>query len=89
MYHARMTNTGTEHADTVRRAIAANARAERARAGLSQKQVADRMRVRGYHWHPQTVGLVERNERQVWADELIALAEVLGADPYALWRVPA
>jgi hypothetical protein len=72
----------------VRRAIATNIRAERARTGLSQKQVADAMRDRGYHWHPQTVGLVERDERQVWADELIALAEVLGAAPDALWRVP-
>lgn len=47
------------------------------------------MRDRGYRtWHGQTVGLVERSERQVWADELIALAEVLNTDPGLLWRLP-
>jgi len=75
--------------DEVTAAIAANIRAERARAGLSQKQVADRMRKRGFvTWHPQTVGQVERRERQVWTAEVYALAEVLGADPETLWRVP-
>jgi transcriptional regulator with XRE-family HTH domain len=73
----------------VTEAIAANIRAERARAGLSQKQVADGMRERGHAtWHPQTVGAVERGERQVWAAEVYALAGVLGADPETLWRVP-
>ena len=83
-----MSDTDIERFAAVRGAIAANIRAERARTRLSQKQVADAMRERGYHWHPQTAGLAERGERQVWADELIALAEVLGAAPDALWRVP-
>jgi len=74
----------------VRLSIAANIRAERARRRLSQKQVADGMRHLGYgNWHPQTVGAVERCERYVQADELIALAEVLDTAPDALWRVPA
>ncbi len=72
----------------VRLAVASNIRAERARAQLSQQKVAAGMRERGCRWHFQTVGAVERNERPVAAEELIALAEVLGADPDVLWRVP-
>jgi transcriptional regulator with XRE-family HTH domain len=73
----------------VRLSIAANIRAERARRRLSQQQVADGMRHLGYgNWYQQTVGAVERCDRYVQADELIALAEVLNTAPDALWRVP-
>jgi len=72
----------------VRAAIAANIRAERARARLSQQAVADGMRDYGYiSWYPQTAGQVERGSRPVHADELIALAGVLGTAPDTLWRV--
>jgi transcriptional regulator with XRE-family HTH domain len=59
----------------------ANIRAERARANLTQASVARRMRQLGYAWHPQTVGLVERNERPLLADELAALALCLETRP--------
>jgi transcriptional regulator with XRE-family HTH domain len=72
----------------IRLAIAANIRAERARASLSQQDVADAMRQRGFaYWRQQTTGATERGERRVTADELVALAAVLGIAPEALWRV--
>ena len=83
-----MADTGAGRYVTVRLSIAANIRAERARRRLSQRQVADAMRHLGYdNWHQQTVGAVERGERYVQADELIALAEVLDTAPDVLWRV--
>lgn len=79
----------TDDAAAIQHAIAANIRAERARARLSQKDVAGAMRERGYaYWHQQTAGAAERGERRVTADELIVLAGVLGIEPEALWRVP-
>jgi transcriptional regulator with XRE-family HTH domain len=74
--------------NAVRDAVASNIRAARARAQLSQTQVAEGMREHGCKWHFQTVGAVERSKRPVAAEELIALADVLGAAPDALWRVP-
>jgi len=71
-----------------REAVASNIRAARARAQLSQTQVAEGMREHGCKWHFQTVGAVERSKRPVAAEELHALAEVLGSDPETLWRVP-
>jgi transcriptional regulator with XRE-family HTH domain len=74
----------------VRLAIAANIRAERARARLSQQDVADAMRQRGFaYWRQQTTGATERGERRVTADELVALADVLGTTPETLWRLPS
>jgi len=73
----------------IQRAIAANIRAERARARLSQQSVADAMQQRGFtYWHQQTTGATERGERRITADELTALAGVLGTAPETLWRVP-
>lgn len=84
-----MTDTNAERHVDARLSIAASIRAERARRQLSQKQVADGMRQLGYdNWYQQTVGAVERCVRQVWADELIALASVLGTPPETLWRQP-
>jgi transcriptional regulator with XRE-family HTH domain len=74
---------------TIQRVIAANIRAERARARLSQQEVADAMSERGFtYWRQQTAGATERGERRVTADELTALAGVFGAPPEILWRVP-
>jgi transcriptional regulator with XRE-family HTH domain len=84
-----MPDTNADRYVRVRMAIAANIRAERARRRLSQQQVADGMRLLGYgNWYQQTAGAVERGDRDVQADELIALAEVLNAAPDVLWRVP-
>jgi len=79
----------TDRSAGVRLAIAGNIRAERARARLSQQQVADTMNDHGYRtWHKQTVSDLEGGKRTVAADELITLAEVLGTTPETLWRVP-
>jgi hypothetical protein len=61
----------------IARLASANIRAARARLGITQAQVARRMRQLGYGWYPQTCGLVERTQRPLLADELAALALVL------------
>ncbi|HEY2088258.1 MAG TPA: helix-turn-helix transcriptional regulator [Mycobacterium sp.] len=73
----------------IQRAIAANVRAERARARLSQEDVAGGMRERGFgYWRQQTTGATERGERRITADELVALAAVLQVSTEALLEVP-
>lgn len=85
--------------------IAANIRAARARLGITQAVVAQRMKTLGFSWYAQTCGAVERNERPLGADELTALALVLetttdvlalappGAGPWVVFpsgqRIPA
>ena len=67
----------------------ANLRAARARCGLTQENVATRMNMLGHHWYKQTVGLVERDQRPLLADELMALALVLETTPELLYLPPA
>lgn len=55
-------------------AIAANIRAERARANIGQQELAERMEALGWKWVRQTVGQVEGGTRRATADELIGLA---------------
>ena len=62
-----------------------NIRAQRARTGLTQAELATRMNMLGYAWYKQTVGLVERNQRPLLADELSALALCLGTTPDELY----
>jgi len=69
--------------------LAANVRAARARADLTQSAVAKRMRQLGARWHFQTVGAVERGERPLSAYEVPALACVLGITPDVLYLPPA
>jgi transcriptional regulator with XRE-family HTH domain len=57
--------------------IAANVRAARARAEITQTTLARRMRRLGARWHFQTVGAVERGERPVSLYEAAALALAL------------
>lgn len=65
--------------------LAANFRAARARRGLSQEAVAARMRALGYgKWRYQTVGVVEKGERRLTAEEIMALAWVLETSIQAL-----
>lgn len=71
-----------------RRTIAANVRAERARAGLSQQEVADRMTQLGYTWFGQTVGMVERAERRLQVEEALALAVIFKCPLVTLMEVP-
>jgi transcriptional regulator with XRE-family HTH domain len=62
-------------AASYREVLARNIRAERARAGLSQQGLADRMRALGFDaWMHQTVGSVERGKRRVMAEEILGLA---------------
>jgi len=63
---------------TSRKELAADFRAARARAGLSQEMVAARMRALGYGaWRYQTVGAVEKGKRRLMAEEVMALACVM------------
>ena len=65
--------------------LAANFRAARARAGLSQEITAARMRGLGFgEWRYQTVGTVENGRRRLTAEEVIALAGVLETTLYGL-----
>lgn len=59
--------------------FATNIREERERQGLSQADVAERMRKRGWSWHPQTVQKIESGNRKVTVGEGKALAEVVGS----------
>ena len=54
-------------------ALARAVRAERARAGLTQAQVAERMGV-----DPSTISQIERLVRRVYVDEIPELCEALG-----------
>ena len=68
--------------------LAANVRAQRARADVTQQSLAARMRQLGCRWHYQTVGAVERGERPLSAYEVPALAACLGTTPDALILPP-
>jgi transcriptional regulator with XRE-family HTH domain len=64
----------------IRDAVAENVRALRARSRLKQGDVAERMRRFGFgKWSRATVSEVERGNRGVLADELVALAVVFEA----------
>jgi hypothetical protein len=73
---------------TIRELMSANIRAQRARLGLLQADVAKRMNDLGHHWYPQTAGLVERSQRPLYADELVALALALDTTPGVLALPP-
>jgi len=67
--------------------LAANFRAARARADLGQEAVAARMRALGYgEWRYQTVGVVEKGKRRLLAEEVMALAWVLGVTIFELMK---
>lgn len=58
--------------------IVRNVRAERARRGLEQRDLVERMRALGLaNWHRQTLSRVERGERRLLAEEVMALAIAL------------
>ncbi|HET9657462.1 MAG TPA: helix-turn-helix transcriptional regulator [Kineosporiaceae bacterium] len=59
--------------DSLALVIARAIRAERARAGLSQAELAERVGV-----HRATVGAIETVTRRVYADELADFCEALG-----------
>jgi transcriptional regulator with XRE-family HTH domain len=60
------------------RTIAGNIAGVRARKGLKQSDVVERMNSLGYSdWHRQTLSRVERSDRRIQAEELLGLAIVL------------
>lgn len=62
-----------------------NIRAARSRQGLDQKNIVARMRALGHDkWHRQTMGKVERGERRVTTEEMLALALALETSIAAL-----
>lgn len=66
---------------TTARAVAAVIAAARKEAGLTQRDVASRLK------RPHSViGMIESNQRQVNMPEFIAIAEAVGADPADLFR---
>jgi transcriptional regulator with XRE-family HTH domain len=58
--------------------VARNLRAYRRAQELSQEDVGRRMSICGHDWSAGIVGFVERGDRNVTVDELVALAVVLG-----------
>jgi transcriptional regulator with XRE-family HTH domain len=61
--------------------VAAVIAAARKEAGLTQRDVASRLK------RPHSViGMIESNQRQVNMPEFIAIAEAVGADPADLFR---
>lgn len=70
--------------NTYRQLIAANVRAARAHAGLTQDEVAARMRVLGYGWTQGVVGHVESGRKNLLSCDILAVAVVLETTVAAL-----
>lgn len=68
------------------RRFAANFKAARERAKLSQREVADHLRERGIPWHQQTVVRLESGEQRVRLGEAEALADIVGSSVSLLMR---
>lgn len=82
-----MGHDGPVAADSYDGVLAANLRAARARAGLDQAVVVERMRALGYTtWHRQTMGKIERGDRRLLAAEVMALAWALGVTIFELMK---
>lgn len=59
--------------------LASNLRAARSRAGISQNELAERMRAAGFDaWISQTVSQSEQGRRRILAEEVSGLAKSLG-----------
>ena len=63
--------------ETADQSFAANLRALREKAGMSQKDLATAMSKRGVPWHQQTVGRIEAGQQQVRFAEAVEAAAVL------------
>lgn len=68
--------------------VAANIRAARARLGITQARLAERMRQLGHDWYQQTAGATERGDRRATAEEIAALAFCLDTTPDVLMLPP-
>ena len=65
-----------------------NLRAKRLEAGLSQRQVGERMREIGFPFEQQTVQRIESGGRRASIGEARALARILGLNALALTEPP-
>jgi transcriptional regulator with XRE-family HTH domain len=68
--------------------VAANVRRLRARAGLKQEELAERLRELGRPILATGLSKIEKNQRSVDVDDLVALALALKANPNALLLPP-
>jgi hypothetical protein len=76
-------------ADEAHQDLAANLRAERARAAMDQEELADAMRSLGFSsWKRQTVGQCEQARRRILAAEVFGLAMALQVKPGKLMGLP-
>lgn len=69
---------------TAEAAFAANLRALRIAAKMTQAQLAQKMTARGFKWHAATVYKVENNERQIQLGEALAVSEIFDTEIGAL-----
>ncbi len=77
-----------ERLDVIDKWFAVNLRAARERAGLSQEDLAQRMREAGFKFHQQTIGRIEAKERSVRVGEALAFARIVKTNLDALARPP-
>jgi len=61
--------------------VGAQVKARRKDMGLSQHQLAVACSARGFHAHQTTIAKLERGARPTTVDDLVVLADVLGALP--------
>lgn len=73
---------------TISKTIAVAVRHYRERQGLSQAELARRMKVQDFPWHPMTVQRTETAERPLRLDEAVALAGVLDVKVQDLYALP-
>ena len=65
--------------DPVERWFAANLKAAREQAGLSQEAVAAQMREEGHNWRQQTVAKIENGTQAVKLGEAHSVAQIVGS----------
>ena len=69
--------SGMTETTTPENVLARNIAAVRVRRGMQQQDLADRMRVLGWGWVRQTVGVAERGQRRLSTEELLGMAVAL------------
>jgi transcriptional regulator with XRE-family HTH domain len=62
---------------SIEAAFAANLKALRAVREMTQADLAEKMSMRGFKWHPATVYKIENGERQIQLAEAIEVARIL------------
>jgi transcriptional regulator with XRE-family HTH domain len=77
---------GSEQAQTPEEVLGDAVGLQRKARGLSQQQLAKRMRDRGFAWTHNTASLTERAKRGVSVNEMVALGLILGVNIRTLLR---